>query len=149
MAAKKVITTPIVTIAEPEITLEPIVELTSEQLEIKALKEQLATLETEKKAVEEKAKQAEHKIKTLGNTQLENELLGQEAKSTKKEVQKEFNPFDEKILYKVYNSEANSTTIMCGDEVEFILGSQISLIKKVKGGLKEFEKDHYSIKKMD
>jgi len=81
------------------------------------------------------------------NTEEENRLLGQKiAKIKPDEKENTYNPYDKRITYEVYNEEAGATTIMCGDEVECIVGMQEHITEKLKKGAKSFEKFPYKVK---
>jgi len=123
------------------------------------LKQQAELFEAQqKKAMEE----MQEKINTLAannlalteellnlktNTAEENALLGEKiAQIGGKPELPEYNPYDPKLLYEVYNKEAAATTIMGGDEVECIVGLHEEITANLKLGATEFAKHPYTVK---
>ena len=80
------------------------------------------------------------------NTAEENALLGEKIAKINPEEKKDlYNPYNSKILYSVFNEEAQITTVMTGDEVECIVGLAEHITKKLIAGEKEFTKHPYTV----
>lgn len=131
------------------ITIKEVEELLKKQAETftKQIAEQKENMQGKIDAMVKKNKELTEELNNLKtNTAEENALLGEKIAKINPEEKKDlYNPYNSKILYSVFNEEAQITTVMTGDEVECIVGLAEHITKKLIAGEKEFTKHPYTV----